>query len=82
MIDGAKFPGHIPSLVNALSSAVKSSIGQSGSLLDNSIRKNVLLNVEKLKSAAPILSKDAEENKLRVAGGVYHLETGQVEIIA
>ena len=80
--DGAKFPGHISSLVNALSPAVKSSIGQPGSLLDNSIRRNVLLNVEKLKSAAPILSKATEENKLRVAGGVYHLETGRVEIIA
>ena len=80
--DGATFPGHIPSLVKALSPAVKSLIGQSGSLLDNSIHKNVLLNVEKLKSAAPILSKAAEENKLRVAGGVYHLETGRVEIIA
>jgi carbonic anhydrase len=80
--DGATFPGHIPSLIKALSPAVKSSIGQSGSLLDNSIRKNVLLNVAKLKSAEPILSKAAEENKLRVVGGVYHLETGRVEIIA
>jgi carbonic anhydrase len=80
--DGTRFPGHIPSLVKALSPAVKSSLAQSGSLLDNSIRKNVLLNVEKLKSAVPILSNAAEENKLRLAGGVYHLETGRVEIIA
>ena len=80
--EGATFPGHISSLVEALRPAVKSSIGQPGSLLDNSIRKNVLLNVEKLKSAAPILSKAVEENKLRVAGGVYHLETGRVEIVA
>ena len=82
MKDGAKFPGHIPSLVKALSPAVESSIGQPGSLLDNSIHKNVLLNVKKLKSAAPILINAAEENKLRVAGGLYHLETGRVEIIA
>lgn len=80
--EGATFPGHISSLVEALRPAVKSSIGQPGSLLDNSIRKNVLLNVEKLKSAAPILSKAVEENKLRVAGGVYHLETGRVEIVS
>ena len=76
-----KFPGHIPSLIKALSPAVKSSMNQPGSLLDNSIRKNVLRNVEKLKSAKPILSKAVAQGKLRIAGGVYHLETGRVEIV-
>jgi carbonic anhydrase len=80
--EGTTFPGHIPSLLNALTPAVKSSMNQPGSLLDNSIRKNVLLNVERLKSAGPILSKAVERNKLRVAGGIYHLETGRVEIVA
>jgi hypothetical protein len=36
-------------------------MNQPGSLLDNSIRKNVLLNVERLKSAGPILSKAVRE---------------------
>jgi carbonic anhydrase len=79
--EGTTFPGHIPSLIKALSPAVKSSMNQPGSLLDNSIRKNVLLNVEKLRSAEPILSKAVTQAKLRIAGGVYHLETGRVEIV-
>ena len=80
--EGVTFPGHIPSLVKALSPAVKSSMSQSGSLLDNSIRQNVRLNVASLRSATPILSKAVDDHLLRIAGGVYHLETGRVEIVA
>jgi carbonic anhydrase len=40
-----------------------------------------MLNVEKLKTAGPILSKALQEGKLKVAGGVYSLDTGQVTLI-
>jgi len=40
-----------------------------------------MLNVEKLKNAAPILNAAAGDKKLRVVGGIYRLATGQVELV-
>ncbi len=49
--DGTTLPGHLPSLVDAIRPAVEAVQGQPGDLLDNAIRRNVALNVDKLKSA-------------------------------
>src|SRR5438874_10558370 len=75
-------PGHIPSLVAAIAPSVKASAQQSGNALDNAIRQNVIDNVAKLKSAAPILNAAAEQNKLKVVGGIYRLATGKVELLS
>jgi carbonic anhydrase len=80
--DGKEFPGHIPSLIEAIGPAVKAAQDQPGDLLDNAIKQNVLLNVEKLKTAGPILSNAVQEGKLKVAGGIYSLDTGRVTLIA
>jgi carbonic anhydrase len=80
--DGKEFSGHIPSLIRALRPAVKSAQDQPGDLLDNAIRQNVIINMEKLKTAGPILSKAVQQGKLKVAGGIYSLETGRVTLLA
>ena len=80
--EGKEFPGHIPSLIEAIRPAVKAAQDQPGDLLENVIKQNVMLNVEKLKTAGPILSKALEGGKLKVAGGVYSLDTGRVTLIA
>jgi len=80
--DGTTLPGHLPALVDAISPAVKDVRGQSGDLLTNAIRRNVMLNVEKLKSAAPILAQFVDDKKLHIVGGVYELKTGRVELLA
>ncbi len=49
--DGTTLPGHLPSLVAAIKPAVDAVQGQSGDMLGNAIRRNVTLNVEKLKAA-------------------------------
>jgi carbonic anhydrase len=79
--DGQEFPGHIPSLIKALRPAVKTAQDQPGDLLDNSIKQNVILNVKKLETAGPILSKAVQQGKLKVAGGIYSLETGRVTLV-
>ena len=79
--DGKEFPGHIPSLIKALRPAVKTAQDQPGDLLDNSIKQNVILNVKKLETAGPILSKAVQQGKLKVAGGIYSLETGRVTLV-
>jgi carbonic anhydrase len=80
--DGKEFSGHIPSLVDAIQPAVKAAQDQSGDLLDNAIKQNVILNVERLKTAGPILSDAVRGGKLKVAGGIYSLDTGRVTLIA
>src|SRR5438445_3993583 len=75
-------PGHIPSLVEAIAPAAKAAMQQGGEVLDKAIRQNVIDNVAKLKSAAPILNAAVEQGKLKVVGGIYRLTTGTVDLIA
>jgi carbonic anhydrase len=79
--DGTVLPGHLPSLVAALSPAVKAVQGQPGDMLDNAIRRNVMLNAEKLKTAGPILSAFAADKKIRVVGAIYKLASGNVQLL-
>ena len=58
---------------------MKAANGQTGDLLENAIRDNVRLNVEKLKTSGPVISKFVEEGKVRVVGGIYRLATGRVD---
>jgi carbonic anhydrase len=80
--DGSTLPGHLPSLVAAIKPAVDAVQGQSGDMLSNAIHRNVTLNVEKLKSAGPILSAFVGDKKIRVVGGVYELKSGRVELLS
>jgi carbonic anhydrase len=56
--------------------------GEPGDLVDNAIRRNVMVNVDKLKTAEPILGMAVDDKKLRVVGGIYKLVSGQVELLA
>jgi carbonic anhydrase len=80
--DGTTLPGHLPSLVHALTPAVQDVQGKPGDLLSNAIRRNVALNVDRLKTATPILKSFVDDNKLHVVGGVYALKTGKVELLS
>src|ERR1700741_4743983 len=80
--DNTTLPGHLPSLVEAIAPAVKAVSGQSGDVLANAIKQNVIDTVAKLKSTAPILSAAVEQGKLKVAGGIYRLRTGQAARVA
>ena len=75
-------PGHLPSLVNAIKPAVLAADKEKAQdRLEAATRANVRLNVERLKSAGPILSQRVAEKKLTVVGGVYDLATGAVKLI-
>ena len=60
---------------------MKAAQDQAGGLLDNAVKQNVVLNVERLKTASPILSDAIQGGKLNVAGGIYSLGTGRVTLI-
>jgi carbonic anhydrase len=80
--DDKPLPGHMPSLVEAIAPAVKAVSSQGGDTLVNAIRQNVIDNVAKLKSAAPILGAAVDGKKLKVVGGIYRLKSGKVEMVA
>jgi len=71
-------PGAINGLVELIKPAVSQSKGTPGDALENAIRKNVELGVERLKDLPPILAPRAKEGKLKVVGAVYDLSTGVV----
>jgi len=79
--DGTTLPGHMPSLVTGIAPAVNAVSQQGGDNLGNAIRQNVIDNVAKLSSATPILSTAVEQGKLKVAGGIYRLGDGKVEMV-
>jgi len=79
--DGKEFSGHIPLLIDAIRPAVNAAQDQAGDLLDNAIKQNVILNVERLKTASPILSDAVQGGKLGVAGGIYSLDSGRVTLV-
>lgn len=79
--DDTTLPGHMPSLVTGIAPAVKTVSQQAGDVLGNAIRQNVIDNVAKLGSATPILSAAVEQGKLKVAGGIYRLRDGRVEMV-
>jgi len=80
--DGTTLPGHLPALVAALTPAVKAVKDEPGDTLAFAIKRNVALTMEKLKSASSILGDAVDSKKLKIAGGVYKLTTGKVELLA
>ena len=82
--DNAAFPGHIQVLASAIAPAVRAAQAQSGegSMLERATRENVRLNAELLAGSSPVLRKQVEAGKLKVVGGIYHLDTGRVEVLA
>lgn len=80
--DGTTLPGHLPALVTALAPAVNAGQGAPGDLLANATRRNVMLNVERLKTAAPILKSFVDDKKVRVAGGIYELKSGRINLLS
>ena len=79
--DDKPLPGHLPSLVQAIAPAVKAVASKGGDPLNNAIRQNVIDNVAKLTSSSPILSAAVNDKKLQVAGGIYRLKSGKVELV-
>jgi len=74
-------PGHLPALVEAIAPAVEAVKSAPGDLLMNVTRENVRRNVGALTSATPILAAATGEGGLKIVGGVYRQQTGQVELL-
>lgn len=79
-IKGAQVPGQIASLLDAIQPAVAQANGQTGDRLENTCKANVLFQIERLK-ASPVLAQLIQDNKLKIVGGYYDLDTGVVTLL-
>jgi carbonic anhydrase len=79
--DKDPLPGAIAELVNAIKPAVINAKDRDGNALDNAIKANVAIGVERLKSLEPIVAIALREGRVKVVGGVYDLRTGSVTMI-
>lgn len=80
-IDGKAVPGQIGSIIEAIKPAVESAKDKPGDPLENAVKANVILQMERLK-ASPVISQLIQEGKLKVVGGYYDLDTGKVSLIS
>jgi carbonic anhydrase len=80
--EGNALPGHIAYLVDAMQPGVAPALkGQGHDLERNATIANVRHNVERLRTATPILADMVARHELRVEGGVYDLATGVVNLL-
>jgi carbonic anhydrase len=74
-------PGAINGLVELIKPAVAQSKGAHGDLLENAIRKNVEIGIERLKELRPILAPRVKDGKVKVVGALYDLRAGVVTMV-
>jgi carbonic anhydrase len=79
---GGTAPGHIASLVDGIKPIVDEAKAQGGDILDNAVRANVKHVTGELKENEPILAEFVHDEKVKIVGARYDLDSGVVEIIA
>ncbi|HEX9017732.1 MAG TPA: carbonic anhydrase [Anaerolineaceae bacterium] len=75
-------PGQIAALVAAIQPAIDEAKRSGGDVLDLAVRINVAQVVQQLRTAEPILAPMVREGTLLVAGAVYDMRSGVVELVA
>jgi carbonic anhydrase len=78
VMQGTKVPGQIAKLFPHLQAAVD----RAGKDLEAAVRNNVLIQVERLLEASPLLRGLIEQNSLQVAAGVFDMRTGVVTFLS
>ncbi|NDJ17760.1 carbonic anhydrase [Myxacorys almedinensis] len=78
-LKGAQVPGQIGSLLDAIRPAVQPVSSQPGDRLENTCKANIQHQVERLK-ASPVMAQLIQNNKLKIVGGYYDLDTGAVTL--
>lgn len=80
-IGGGEPKTHIESLTRAIDPAVARARKEKGDLVANAVRLNVEMVVSQIRESRPILSEMAGKGKLKVAGAVYDLDSGEVSLL-
>lgn len=79
--------GNITSMLKNIKPAIKNThtdgerSSKNAEYVQAVVEKNVLLNIERIRDESPIL-KDLEElGEIKIVGGVYSLETGEIKLL-
>lgn len=80
--DNATLPGHLPELIDEIKPAVLAAQQtHPANLLNAAIAENVRMTVSKVTGAKPVLADMVASGKVKVAGGVYDIATGKVNLV-
>jgi len=73
--------GHIVTLINAIKPAVTQVEKMPGNKLENTVRQNVINQVNELRQLESVLSRGYDKGDLLIVGAVYNLASGKVEFL-
>ncbi len=77
---GVPLPGRMQALADAVVPAVRAA-GRADDLWHAAVVENVRRTVGLLEDSAPVIRDAVEAGRVQVAGGVYDLKTGQVNLL-
>lgn len=80
-VQGDALPGEIGSFVKAILPAVDKVKSQSGDAVENAVVANVLYQIEQLQQRSALLAERVQAGTLKIVGGRYDLDTGEVTVI-
>jgi carbonic anhydrase len=80
-VQGERLAGYMDSFVKAIEPVISKTKGEAGDPVDNAVIANVQYQIEKLKQSSTILSERSQDGKLKIVGGRYDLDTGEVTLI-
>jgi len=80
-VKGEPLPGRMGTFVEEIKPAVVKVRGRSGDFVENAVIANVQYQVATLKQTSTILTQLMEAGKLKIVGGRYDLDTGEVTLV-
>jgi carbonic anhydrase len=80
-VKGESLPGQIGSFVKAIKPALAKVKDEPGDPVDNAVVANVHYQIEKLKQNSDIVSQRLLSGKLKIVGGRYDLDSGEVTVL-
>ncbi len=81
-VQGEPLPGRIGTFVRPIKPALARVKGKPGDPVENAVVANVQYQIERLKRTSTLLARQAEAGKLKIVGGRYDLDTGEVTLVA
>mgnify|MGYP001806316598 CR=1 FL=1 len=78
---GAKLPGHIGLMVEAILPAAQAEMGKEGDFVANTVRENARRVAERIGTESEIVKHLVAEGKVKIVHAVYDLASGKVDFI-
>ncbi|MDG2989431.1 carbonic anhydrase [Candidatus Synechococcus calcipolaris G9] len=75
-------PGNINAFVNSIKPALGSKHDQSAQFIETAVVSNVCYQIDQMKQQSPILADLEANGKLKIVGGRYDLDEGDVTLVA